>query len=233
MFPRLTSLLLIPVLLPQGLYVRFRTPKLPEANGERAGTVGSGKPLKLLILGDSAAAGVGVDCQSRALSGRLVEQLKPHFTLDWSLEATTGHTTKDALARIETMDAFNADIVITSLGVNDVTSSTRPEEWFSLQQQLIDQLQRKFSTKQVIMTPVPPMHLFPALPQPLRWCLGLKAKALNHQLVRLVQHYPSCRIVKPEFELDPSLMAKDGFHPGEKLYEQWAEILAKSVLQSH
>jgi len=174
-----------------------------------------------------------VDCQSRALSGRLVERLKPHFTLDWSLEATTGHTTKDVLALIEAMVAFKADIVITSLGVNDVTSSTMPKEWYGLQQQLIDQLQRKFSTQQVIMTPVPPMHLFPALPQPLRWCLGLKAKALNQQLVRLIQYNPNCRIVEPEFELDPSLMAKDGFHPGEKLYDQWAEILAESVLQSH
>ncbi|MFX6190184.1 hypothetical protein ABTF51_19795, partial [Acinetobacter baumannii] len=48
-------LTLAPVLLAQGMHVRRRIPRLPEAAGARAGAVGEGRPLRLLIAGDSAA----------------------------------------------------------------------------------------------------------------------------------------------------------------------------------
>jgi len=54
---------LSPLLVCQGIYVRRVTPKLPEADGPRSGEAGSGALLRLLVLGDSAAAGVGVRTQ--------------------------------------------------------------------------------------------------------------------------------------------------------------------------
>ncbi len=56
----LVTAALAPLLLWQGRHVRRVTPRLPEAAGPRAGTTGHGPPLRLLVLGDSAAAGVGV-----------------------------------------------------------------------------------------------------------------------------------------------------------------------------
>jgi hypothetical protein len=55
-----------PLLLLQGRHVRRVTPRLAEAVGPRDGTAGNGPPLRLLIVGDSAAAGVGVPVQGRA-----------------------------------------------------------------------------------------------------------------------------------------------------------------------
>jgi hypothetical protein len=69
-------LALAPILLCQGKYVRRVTPKLPEADGPRFGEAGVGKPLRLLVLGDSAAAGVGVNTQQEALAGHLVKGLE-------------------------------------------------------------------------------------------------------------------------------------------------------------
>ena len=59
MWLKLSTLALLPVLFVQGTKVRKNTPRLLEASGDREGTVGKGRPLSLLILGDSAAAGVG------------------------------------------------------------------------------------------------------------------------------------------------------------------------------
>ena len=59
----LAKVLLGPVLLAQGIYTRRMTPRLPEAEGERQGEAGSGDVLRLLIVGDSAAAGVGAATQ--------------------------------------------------------------------------------------------------------------------------------------------------------------------------
>ena len=70
MWLKLSTLVLLPVLFVQGTKVRKNTPRLLEASGDREGIVGKGRPLSLLILGDSAAAGVGVETQQDALSGR-------------------------------------------------------------------------------------------------------------------------------------------------------------------
>jgi hypothetical protein len=69
MLYQLTTLALGPLLLAQGLYVRRKTPLLPEPPGARSGFAGTGRLLRVLILGDSAAAGVGAASQLSALSG--------------------------------------------------------------------------------------------------------------------------------------------------------------------
>ncbi|ETX12905.1 hypothetical protein OCH239_15315 [Roseivivax halodurans JCM 10272] len=64
--------LLAPILAVQGRIVRRGAVRLREPDGPRAGRTGAGPSLRLLIAGDSSAAGVGADTQAEALSGRLV-----------------------------------------------------------------------------------------------------------------------------------------------------------------
>ena len=88
------KLALSPVLVAQGVYTRLRTPRLPEATGPRSGVVGSGPMLRLLVLGDSSAAGVGVGLQRDALAGPLARALarQSHLQVHWQLLARTGLT---------------------------------------------------------------------------------------------------------------------------------------------
>ena len=88
----LITLLCWPLLLWQGKRVRKLALHLPEAAGPRSGVSGDAQlpPLRLLICGDSAAAGVGVTLQDDALSGQLVSLLAPHYRVQWQLEAQTG-----------------------------------------------------------------------------------------------------------------------------------------------
>ena len=99
------SLALAPVLVIQGRWVRSRVPKLPEPPGDREGETGSGRRLRLLIVGDSAAAGVGAPHQDEALLGQTVARLAPRFRVAWNLQAESGATTKDALSRLEALTA--------------------------------------------------------------------------------------------------------------------------------
>ena len=89
---------LIPLLVAQALWVRRSVPKLPEASGSRDGVVGIGKPLRLLIVGDSSAAGVGVPHQNQALVGCLLAALQGKFLVHWKLLARTGWTTSRAFS---------------------------------------------------------------------------------------------------------------------------------------
>lgn len=224
----LITIILLPFLLLQGKWVRKVTPKLPEPEGPRQGISGTGPAVKVLIVGDSAAAGVGVEHQNQALLGQLVKQLSPHYQLHWSLDAETGDTTKDTLKKLAKRKMENYDFIITSLGVNDVTSPTSPAIWQYQQQKLIVALQEKYQPKQVIISQVPPMGDFPALPHPLRAFLGWKAKKFNKILAGLVATTANTALLSFESEKEHT-MANDGFHPGESIYQEWAEKLGEKI----
>ena len=106
----LATLALAPLLWWQGRRVRREALRLPEAAGPRAGVAGQGRPLRLLLLGDSSAAGVGVADQSDALAGRLVELLGADHRVHWRLEAATGDRLEDVLRRAQELppEAFDA-----------------------------------------------------------------------------------------------------------------------------
>lgn len=220
---------LAPFLIAQALYVRFRTPRLPEPSGDRFGTNGSGPGLNLLILGDSAAAGVGVSTQSQALSGQLVFALGADFRVSWKLVAQTGRRAKDVAARLEELLPEAFEVVVTSIGVNDVTHGTNTQKWIDQQGRIIELLQSKFQSQHIMLSAVPPMHLFPALPQPLRWYLGMRARQFNSALQKLAGGDKRCQFVATDFPLDAAYMAADGFHPGALAYSIWAKQVADMI----
>ncbi len=220
---------LAPILLLQGKRVRANTPRLPEPQGERCGTVGQGALLNLLILGDSAAAGVGVNTQEQALSGQLTQRLKADFTVNWTLQAQTGLRVSDYLPPHDRLPNIAVDILVISLGVNDVTSSISVRQWCQQVNTLLDALDRKYRPRRILFTEVPPMHKFPALPQPLRWYLGKRAQQLNQQLAGILQRRKNTELVTIGYEENPDTIASDGFHPGAWGYNCWADALTLRI----
>ncbi|HET8730518.1 MAG TPA: SGNH/GDSL hydrolase family protein [Moraxellaceae bacterium] len=221
-----------PLLLLQGAYVRRVTPHLPEAEGPRRGEAGAGRPLRLLVTGDSAAAGVGVTHQGEALAGRLTQALTGEFRVRWMLEARTGRTTADTLAHLAQLPAQPFDVVLTSLGVNDVTGSVGLSRWIAQQRALVDLLRDKFSARHVLLSALPPLHEFPALPQPLRWYLGARAQRFNAALAEWAPAQ-GCHVLAPRFVPDSRAMASDGFHPGPASYAVWADMAAQRIRALH
>lgn len=68
-----------PFFFVQGHYDLRFTLILPEPPGAREGTHGNGPLLRLRVVGNSAAAGVGVASQDEDLCGQLVASVDPHF----------------------------------------------------------------------------------------------------------------------------------------------------------
>ncbi|MFT5806515.1 MAG: lysophospholipase L1-like esterase [Moritella dasanensis] len=225
----LTKAVYAPIIIAQGRYVKKVTPKLPEAAGKRTGITGEGKKIRLLIIGDSAAAGVGVDDQSQALAGNLVAELANNYQVDWLLLAKSGHTTLDSLKMLSAQPQQTFDIIVTSLGVNDVTGTLPASAWIVQQQDLITQLREQFNCQQILITQVPPMGQFPALPQPLRRYLGARASQFNRKLSTLIDSQVDCQLIDINGELNAEDMAEDGFHPGPVIYQHWAEIVAEKI----
>lgn len=279
MFYYFVLLILGPLLIIQGRLVRKNIPILAEATGGRSGRLGEGRPLTLLVVGDSAAAGVGVETQDDALSGCLTQVLAQKYCVDWSLVAKSGNTTEDLIKTLQgrpfqtdslSMERLQAkvlddnnsgdnrsddnkpgnispagnnsddnwldnssapdiDVVLVSLGVNDLLSPIRESQWITQQVRLIKLLKSKFSAKHILMTAVPPMHCFPAFPQPLRWFLGLRASEFNRKLVSLIELESECELVIIPLMPIASDMASDGFHPSEKIYRLWGGTAATAI----
>lgn len=223
---------LIPVLIIQGHRIKKNTLHLAEPAGAREGESGSGKPLSILILGDSAAAGVGVGHQDDALLGQVVTALQDQYQITWALHAKTGHNTSQVIRSLNDFPEQHVDVVLTSVGVNDVTQFMSANVWIKKQQKLYNDILEKFSPKLVIAAGVPPMNLFPALPNPLAWLFGQYAKKMNQQLTKLVNQIPNMDWIEYDIELYQALnleMAEDGFHPSKDVYTLWAEQVVEKI----
>ena len=226
---RIATVGLGPLLVAQGWHVRRSVVRLAEPPGARSGSEGSGPMLRLLIAGDSAAAGVGAATQQEALSGQLVAQLRSSLDVRWKLLATTGHTVRDMIAQLHSAEPERFDVALVSIGVNDVTGLTRSTRWVERQVTLIGLLKAKFGVGHILVSSLPPMHAFPALPQPLRWYLGARAAQLNGMLRRIAAADTHCEFLPVDLPLEQRYMAADGFHPGPPAYSLWAQAAARAI----
>ena len=229
------KLALSPLLLAQAVHTRWRLPRLPEAAGPRQGlvTADGAAPdarLGLLIVGDSSAAGVGVDRQDDALAGRLSQALARRLGLavQWQLCACSGVTTTGAVRLL--VDAMPADVAVVVTGVNDVVAQVRPAAALSARTELVAALRQRTGVRHVVLTPVPPMHRFSGLPQPLRWLAGRDAAAHERALAGWAARQQGLSHLPFDLPLhDPTMLASDGFHPGAPLYRLWGETLAEHI----
>lgn len=232
MLLKLTTIALIPALFFQGKRVKKKTPKLPEPQGEREGQIGEGKLLSILIIGDSAAAGVGVESQNEALSGAILNELKDEYSITWKLHAKSGHSTPKVIQNIIRLESKHYDVVVTSVGVNDVVTFMEPQSWIDKQHKLYQFIDHKFSPSLIVAAGVPPMHLFPALPNPLAWLFGRYAISMNQKLEKFVENRSNMQWIKYDIERYQALnleMASDGFHPSKEIYAIWANEVANKI----
>lgn len=232
MLLKAATIALIPALVIQGNRVKKNTLRLPEPEGAREGQTGTGNKLSLLILGDSAAAGVGVEHQDDALLGAILHELKDDFEIDWKLQAKTGDTSSKVIHALNQIEVQHYDVIVTSVGVNDVTKLMPADIWIQKQEQLYSKIQQKFRPKLIIAAGVPPMNMFPALPNPLAWLFGQYAKQMNQQLEKFVNQQVNMQWIEYDIEKYRAMnlqMAADGFHPSKEVYTLWGQEVAGKI----
>lgn len=229
----------------QAMWVRKKTTVLPEPEGERvlASVEGSLLPLtNLLVVGDSAAAGVGALTQQGALTGLLYSSLSQIGAARVSLHAKTGFKSEDVVRLLRDLTCENFSSALISIGVNDVTKFVSLKRWQQNIEAISTLLTHKFGCKKIVFTAVPPIHCFPALPQPLRALLGWRALLLNQALVKSVTACSNAEILYVTAlnfggtvaDIQRSgLMAEDGFHPSSKGYEIWARLALDKITPIH
>ncbi len=228
------KLALSPLLVTQAVLTRRRLPRLAEPEGERHGETGAAAatPLRLLIAGDSSAAGVGVVTQREALAAQLAERLAEAGTLRvrWRLMARSGLNTAQTLHLLQRDETPpQADLAVVVTGVNDVVDQVPSHHAVSSRETLANWLRNAHGVQHVVFAPLPPLHHFPGLPQPLRWVAGSDARRHNLALQRWVRTRGDVSCVDMEMPLNRGVMAPDGFHPGVPVYRYCAAAIAQHV----
>ncbi len=241
----LAAIPLSPWLLVQGRRVRRDTPVLPPAAGSSAGQiVGSGPSLRLIAVGESTVAGVGVDTHEEALTAQTAAALarRTRQPVAWQAFGWSGATVREATANLKAElaaspatnsllkmpEEASQESVFTALivfGVNDSIALRAPRAYARDLRALIAHLRETLGVTQVIVCAAPPMQRFPALPRPLRDYLGLRAAALN----RAARGLPEIVFADLSVEAKPEYFARDGFHPSAAGYAAWGEALAGIV----
>ncbi|HEY4375087.1 MAG TPA: SGNH/GDSL hydrolase family protein [Burkholderiales bacterium] len=237
MYHRLLNTLALPALpliLAQGRRLDRALPRLLPARGPRSGSVdGRGEPLRVLVFGESTAVGVGVDTVEQAMVGHFARMIHLHSgrAVSWEAAGLPGATAGAAFSSVlPLVEATPRDIVLVLLGANDVLARNHAGAFVSDMQALIGGLRaRTGGNAAILMSSVPPLGTFPALPQPLRSYLGAWSRWLDLALARAAwrdAHYAPVRI-----PMQPTLFADDGFHPSPLGYQRWAETLLACALR--
>ncbi|MEM9350114.1 MAG: SGNH/GDSL hydrolase family protein [Pseudomonadota bacterium] len=227
----LKTLSLAPIIIPQALWTVARAERLLEAPGNRSGVLGNGPVRRLLILGDSSAAGVGAAHQSEALSGRLAAELAQHFTTHWKLAARSGATVSSTLKLLEAIPPEKIDFVIIALGVNDTKNAVSLKRWQRGYRTLLTTIANKFDTPAVCVSGVPPLGEFPVLPTPLNSIIGDRAALFDAHLGEISREFSNATHLPMDFPPDPESLASDGFHPGPAICAEWARRAAAEFLK--
>ncbi|MEX8506996.1 MAG: SGNH/GDSL hydrolase family protein [Leptothrix ochracea] len=227
---------LAPLLMWQAAQVRRQTPRLPEAEGDRIGVAGSGPvQLRLLVVGDSTAAGVGVDQQCDALAALLARELVPYMggAVAWQLVARTGLSARGTLALMAASKLQPADVMITALGINDALEQVSPSQWLRYLNAIHHHARGRAGVRHTVHCAPPRLDLLPFMPSAMRWVVGGAAGLLDEALQDHVRGARRrSRFVlpfDPQKENLSQWLAADGFHPNKALYAHWAVALAAHV----
>lgn len=183
-----------------------------------------------MVMGDSTATGQGADYEN-GIAMRSARHLADDYqvtivNLGLSGAKTAGVTT-DQLPKAV---ALKPDIVLISVGANDVTSLTNPVKAKKDLAETIDSLIAANCDVKIVITGAPDMGSIPRFAQPLRWLAGLATTRLNSSLLALVKDKnitpaPIASETGPVFRQNPELFANDKFHPDANGYELWAKTI--------
>ncbi|SDG77938.1 Lysophospholipase L1 [Lentzea fradiae] len=194
-------------------------------------------PLRLAVLGDSMAVGVGVTHPSQMpgvlLAQALAEEAGRPVRL--STYAVSGSTTRDLVPQVDAAVRDEPQAALVIIGANDVTSRIGVRESALLLAEQVGRLREAGCG--VVVGTCPDLGIVRPIPQPLR-AIGrrysLRLAAAQTAEVRRAGGVPVslANLLAPEFLARHSdMFSSDRFHPSSIGYEAAAGVLLAPLCQ--
>lgn len=241
---RLKFWALLPFVLPQALAVRHTARRFAGADGpcEGIAIAGNGESaalaptIRLLGIGDSIVSGVGAGSTEKAFVGQTARALSAQFgvSVHWQALGKSGYNVDQVLRGLmpllQQQNAAAFDVIIMSVGVNDITSMTTTRNFRRGLTALLMALNQHSPQAVVLLCGLPPMRKFPLLPEPLRQVMGLRAEILDRTANRVIQRLPFAIHAQLNFDPTPAQFCEDGYHPNEASYAELGIYMAEWIV---
>ncbi len=202
--------------------------KNPSRQPRRLGT--HGPALVYVVMGDSTAAGQG-GAYERGIALQTAAYLSQSRRVTLTNLSVSGATTDDILrSQLPAALRLKPDIVLLSVGANDVTRLTSGTTLKRSLARIVDRLRESRCDTRIVLTGAPAMGTVRRFAQPLRWVAGLRSSRVNRVFASLIaeRQLVWARIAQetgPLFARDATLFAPDRFHPNERGYAAWVPVI--------
>ncbi|GAA5195278.1 hypothetical protein GCM10023322_61660 [Rugosimonospora acidiphila] len=201
----------------------------------------SAPALRLVLLGDSSALGVGVDRVTDTVGGRLAELLaggaeRDGRRIEVSSVAVSGSRAEDLATQVaRALVGDRPDVAVILVGANDALRPHRPRRSAAHLGGAVRRL--RDAEVAVVVGTCPDLGAVRAFAPPLRQIVGLIGRGVaNAQLdeVRAAGGIPVdlARQVGPVFRADAGTLCHDGFHPSADGYRVWAHALYPATAEA-
>ncbi len=206
---------------------------------DSTGWYGRGRPgpaIKIALLGDSSAAGYGVerveDTPGAALGSGVAAQADRRVHL--RAYAVVGAQSRDLGKQVEAALTTDPDVAVILIGANDVTHSVTPAQSVRYLSEGVRRLRE--AGVEVVVGTCPDLGTIKPIPPPLKqvarsWSRRLAAAQTIGVVEAGGRSVSLASIFGPEFEAAPALLfGPDQFHPSADGYRQLGAVLAPSAL---
>lgn len=196
----------------------------------------SAAPLRLVILGDSTAAGVGVKDGSDTVAARIAAGLASDgYPVRVTGVAESGARAADLSRQVSQALSSRPDIAVILIGANDAIHVTRLS---SVERDLASAVERlRKANVLVVVGTCPDMGAARAYARPLRDLVGWQGRRVADAEIRAVQRAGGIAVdlaaeTGPVFRADPATLSKDLFHPSADGYRLWAAALLPPIREA-
>ena len=207
----------------------------PRSDG-RYGPEHDGTPLTMVVLGDSSAAGYGVDASrdtpGALLAAGLAEQLRRPVTL--RCFAVVGAESRDLPPQVERAVAVHPDVAVLIVGGNDVTHRRGVTEAVGYLVHAVREL--RAAGAEVVVGTCPDLGAIRPIQPPLRWMARRWSRQLaTAQTIAVVaaggRSVSLGDLLGPQFDAEPDRMfGTDRFHPSAYGYAAAAAAVLPTVV---
>lgn len=212
---------------------RYAKPSLGLALRAKVGA-DDAPPLRLVLLGDSTALGVGVDRLIDTVGGQLAELLSADGRqVLLSSVGVAGSRSSDLATQVaRCLLGDRPDVAVILIGSNDATALRRPADAAVYLGAAVRRL--RDAGVEVVVGACPDLGAARAIAQPLRQIVGWLGRRMARAQVRAV-HAAGGEVVDlgaetgAVFRADPNTLCSDRYHPSADGYRVWAYALLPAV----
>jgi lysophospholipase L1-like esterase len=231
------------VLAAEAMVAKVRRYARPDLNLAMRASVGPNHapPLRLVLLGDSSALGVGVERVGDSVGGHLAELLagaqgSDGRRIELSCAAIAGAHTEDLGTQVaRTLITGQPDVAVILVGANDAVRMRPPAASAAHLSAAVRRLDD--AGVAVVVGTCPDLGAVRAFAPPLRQIAGMLGRRVARAQTAAARVAGATVVdlaaqAGPVFRADPATLCPDGFHPSAAGYRVWARVLFPAVAEA-